>query len=180
MAKQFLADGVSGKMRSLPLDPQCYAKHSEIILRRAEDLKLRMYADASYGGEGGRPGVLTTLGRQAVGWYSRQQEVDSLSISEVEYIADCEGTKDAAWAQQFLVELGITTIPSLRIEPDLQLRLAESTQRAYPPAELIRQAEDQSDPKEEQSCRHPHQAPTDECSEWIESVMDEYLRASLN
>jgi len=79
MTNQFLADGVSGRMRSLPLDPQCYGKDSEIILRRTEDLKLRIYADTSYGGEGGRPqtGALTTLGRQAIGWYSRQQEVVS-------------------------------------------------------------------------------------------------------
>jgi len=51
----------------------------------------------------------------------------------VEYIAACEGTKDATWAQQFLVEVGITTILNLRIEPGLQLRLAESTQRAVIP-----------------------------------------------
>jgi len=62
---------------------------------------------------------------------------------------------------------------SIRIEPDLQLRLPEAAQRAvipYPPAEPIRQAEDQSDPREEQSCGRPHQAPTDEYSEWMESV----------
>jgi len=54
-----------------------------------------------------------TLGNQLVGWYSRRQEIVSLSITEVEYIADCEGAKDAAWMQQFLAELGITTRSTL-------------------------------------------------------------------
>jgi len=84
-------------------------------LKKADDLEIRMYADASYGGEESRSqsGVMMTLGNQLVRWYSRRQEIVSLSIMEAEYIADCEGVKDAAWMQQFLAELGITTRATL-------------------------------------------------------------------
>ena len=75
-----------------------------IILRKAKGLHLRIYVDISYGGEGARSqtGVLLTLGKQAIGWYSRRQDVVSLSITEAEYIADCKGAKDADWSQQLL------------------------------------------------------------------------------
>ena len=70
-----------------------------IILRKPHDLKLTAYADASYGGPKSRSqtGVLLTLGNQPIGWYSRRQDVIALSITEAEYIADCEGAKDLAW-----------------------------------------------------------------------------------
>ena len=45
------------------------------------------------------------LGNQLIGWYSRRQDIVSLSITEAEYIADCEGAQDAAWMSQFLAEI---------------------------------------------------------------------------
>jgi len=79
-----------------------------LILRKADDLKNRIYTDACYGGDEARSqaGVLMTLGNQLVGWYSRRQDVVSLS-------ADCKGAKDAACMQQFLEELGIVTTRTL-------------------------------------------------------------------
>jgi len=95
-------------------------KTEGIVLRKAEgqELEVNIYADASYGGEGSRSqtGVMITLGNQLIGLYTRRQEVVSLSITEAEYIADCEGAKDAAWIQQFLNELGITTNPILHTD----------------------------------------------------------------
>jgi len=90
-------------------------KFDGLHLKKADNLEIRIYVDASYGGEESRSqsGVMMTLGNQLIGWYSRRQEIASLSITEAEYIVDCEGAKDAAWMQQFLVELGITTRPTL-------------------------------------------------------------------
>ena len=81
-----------------------------IILRKPTSLDLRVYADAKYGGEKARSqtGVLTTLGDQPIGWYSRRQDIVSLSVTEAEYIATCEGAKDAAWGRQFLKEINVT------------------------------------------------------------------------
>ena len=86
-----------------------------IILRKPSNLNLVVYADASYGGEQSRSqsGALLTLGNQPVGWYSRRQDIVSLSETEAEYIADCEGGKDLAWGRQLLKEMGITTQPLL-------------------------------------------------------------------
>jgi len=62
------------------------------------DLSLKIYTDAAYGGEGsrGQTGALMCLGDQLVGWYSRRQDVVTLSVTEAEYIADCERAKDAS------------------------------------------------------------------------------------
>jgi len=116
--------GVLGYLRS--------TKHEGITLRKAADLHIRIYADVSYGGEGARSqtGVLTTLGNQAIGWYSRRQDVVSLSITEAEYIADCEGAKDAAWSQQFLAEIGITTTPSLYTDSEGAWGLSQTSKFA--------------------------------------------------
>lgn len=40
--------------------------------------------------------VMVTPGGQLIGWYSRRQDIVSLSITEAEYIADCGGAKDAS------------------------------------------------------------------------------------
>lgn len=76
-------------------------KADGLTLKKADDLEVRIYADAAYGGEGSRSqtGALITIGRQLIGWYSRRQDVASLSVTEAEYIADCEGAKDASWIQ---------------------------------------------------------------------------------
>ena len=82
-------------------------KQEGIILRKPSNLRLETYANASYGGPGSRSqtGVLITMGGQPVGWYSRRQDIVSLSITEAEYIACCEAAKDLAWGQQFCSEI---------------------------------------------------------------------------
>jgi len=76
--------------------------------RRDKDLRIRIYANASCRGEEAllQTGVLMTVRNQIVGWYSRRQDIVSLSVTEAEYIADCEGAKDAIWMSQFLMEIG--------------------------------------------------------------------------
>ena len=66
------------------------------------------------------------LGDQLVGWYSRRQDVVSLSVTEAEYIADCEGAKDASWAQQFLKELNILPTPTLITDSEGAYGLSKS------------------------------------------------------
>ena len=76
-----------------------YSSRQEgIILKKPSNLALEVYADVSYGGPESRSqtGVLTTLGGQPMGWYSRRQDIVSLSITEAEYIACCKGAKDLA------------------------------------------------------------------------------------
>jgi hypothetical protein len=93
-----------------------WTRHEGLILPKPISLELVVYADAPYGGEQGKSqtGVLITLGNNLVGWYSRRQDIVPLSITGGEYIANCEGAKDAAWAEQLLNELRISITLSLR------------------------------------------------------------------
>ena len=74
------------------------SRYEGIILKKPKELRIEAFADASYGGEESRSqsGVLLTLGKQPIGWYSRRQDIVTLSITEAEYLADCEGAKDIA------------------------------------------------------------------------------------
>jgi len=91
-----------------------------ITLCKADNLNLTIYTDAAYRGENShlQTGAIMCLGNQLVGWYSQRQDVVSLSVTEAEYIADCEGTKGPAWAQQFLSEIEISTLPTLRTDSE--------------------------------------------------------------
>ena len=68
---------------------------------------IKAYADASYGGEQAKSqsGNLVTLNGQTVMWSSRRQDITAQSITEAEYIACPEATKDIRWLQQLLEEL---------------------------------------------------------------------------
>lgn len=78
-----------------------------------ESLGVKIYADASYGGEEAKSqtGVIMTINHQLVLWYSRRQDTVSLSITEAEYIAASEGAKDAAWVRQLLQEWRLAVPP---------------------------------------------------------------------
>jgi len=93
-------------------------------------LSLEIYADASYGGEGAgsQTGALMTLGGQPVGWYSWRQDIIALSVTETEYIADCEGVKNAAWGEQFLKELHISLeLPILKTDSEEAYNLSQTS-----------------------------------------------------
>ena len=108
------------------------ARIEGIKLKKPNDLAIRIYADASYGGEEARSqtGVLITLGKHAVGWYSRRQDIISLLITKAEYIANCEGGKDAAWMAQFLQELGIVSKPALYTDSEGAYNLSKASKFA--------------------------------------------------
>lgn len=86
-----------------------------IISHKPTNTNLVAYADTLYGGEESRSqsGTLLTLGNQPMGWYSRRQDIVSLSSTEAECMPDCEASKDLLWARQFLKELGIAEKPTL-------------------------------------------------------------------
>jgi len=102
------------------------------------DLDVRIYADASYGGENARSQsrVLMTIGRQPVGWYSRRQDVVAISITEAEYIADCKGAKDAAWIRQFLSKLKINSKPTLVTDSEGAYNLSKTNPGSYAAAAI--------------------------------------------
>ena len=68
---------------------------------------IKAYADASYGGEQAKSqsGNMVTLSGQIVMWSSQRQDITAQSITEAEYIACSEATKDIQWLQQLLEEL---------------------------------------------------------------------------
>jgi hypothetical protein len=103
-----------------------------ITLRKAEDLQIRIYSDASYGAEGAQSqtGVLMTLEKQAIGWYSRRQDVVSLSITLAQYITDWEEAKDAGWMRQFVQELEIKSKPIPYTDSEGAYNLSKTSQFA--------------------------------------------------
>ena len=109
-----------------------WSRSEGIILKKPRHLELKVFADASYGGSEARSqsGVLITLREQPIGWYSRRQDVVSLSITEAEYIADCEGAKDLAWGRQFLKELRIEASqpPTLVTDSEGAYNLSKTSQ----------------------------------------------------
>jgi hypothetical protein len=77
-----------------------------------------------------------TVAGQPINWYSRRQDVVALSVTEAEYIAACEGAKDAAWIRQILPELGQQNItPTMRLDNEAAAKIPDvsisSTNEAY-------------------------------------------------
>ena len=80
------------------------SKEKGIIIKRVsggirmfqEKGVIKVYADASYGGEQAKSqsGNLVTLNGQIIMWSSRRQDITAQSITEAEYIACSEATKD--------------------------------------------------------------------------------------
>jgi len=68
------------------------------------------------------------LGNQPIGWNSQRQDVVALSITEAEYIADCEAAKDLSWASQFLKELDIEmSTPTLTTDSEGAYHLSKTS-----------------------------------------------------
>ena len=84
-----------------------------------ENITIKGYADASYGGEKAKSqsGSLVLLNKQAVIWTSRRQDTTAQSITEAEYIACSETTKDIRWMHQFLEEV-LEPIPTPMLYTD--------------------------------------------------------------
>jgi hypothetical protein len=77
-------------------------KHEGLLLRKPTKDKgpeVKIYINAAYGGEESKSqtGVIVTFGGQLINWYTRKQDIVTLSSLEAEYIAACEAVKDASW-----------------------------------------------------------------------------------
>ena len=93
-----------------------------LLIRKPPNLEVEIYADTSYGGEEAKSqsGAMMTIGKQPIGWWSQRQDIVALSITEAEYIADCEGVKDTAWIRQLLKEMKVTleSAPMLKTDSE--------------------------------------------------------------
>ena len=103
-------------------------EESIITPQEEKDVSIKLYADASYGGENSRSqsGSLVTLFGIPVIWSSRRQDVVSMSITEAEYIACSETAKDSQWISQFLRELGMNPQPILHTDNEAALKLTKT------------------------------------------------------
>jgi transposase InsO family protein len=87
-------------------------KKEGLLLRKPPNLDITIYADAAYGdtinhSAKSQSGAVATMGGELIDWWSRKQDIVTLSITEAEYIADCEGAKDAAALRQLTLEMGL-------------------------------------------------------------------------
>jgi hypothetical protein len=108
-------------------------KMEGIQINKPENLNVVIYADASYGDPinnlgKSQGGAMATVGGQLVNWWTRKQDVVSLSITEAEYIADYEGAKDAAAMRQLTSEMKIdTNTPILMTDSEGALNLSKTS-----------------------------------------------------
>ena len=94
-----------------------------------ENINIKGYADASYGGEKARSqsGSLVTLNKQAVIWTSRRQDTVAQSITEAEYIAYSETAKDLRWITQFLEEVSVPiSVPILYGDNEAAIKMTKA------------------------------------------------------
>ena len=77
---------------------------------KQSDLGLQGYVDADMAGDvddrKSSIGYVYTLGGTTISWVSKLQKKVTLSITEAEYVAVTEASKEMIWLQTFLEELG--------------------------------------------------------------------------
>jgi hypothetical protein len=102
-------------------------KLTGLRLQKYDHLEAEIATNASYPGEQakGTTDIIVRLGNQTIHWYTRRQQVTSLSNSESEYIAAAQGAKDASWTRQLLEEMKIRST----IEPIILLMDNDAAQK---------------------------------------------------
>jgi hypothetical protein len=85
------------------------------LVYRRTGAKLQGYIDADWGNcvndRRSYSGYAFILGNAAICWDAKKQRTVSLSSTESEYMAMCEGTKEAMYLRNFLGELGFERTP---------------------------------------------------------------------
>ena len=94
-----------------------------------QPLKLEVFTDASYISERttyrSHTGIIVLMNGCAVDWTSRRQARTTLSSTEAELIAMCEGAKDAVWLRNWCAEvLGYRPTIPLAVRCDNQAAIA--------------------------------------------------------
>ena len=88
-------------------------KEFGITYKASENFDPIGYCDADYAGDPDNrrstSGVIFTMCKGPVIWSSRRQPIVSLSTTEAEYIAACDGTKEAIWIKRFVSDIGHKT-----------------------------------------------------------------------
>ena len=73
------------------------------------DIVLRGYCDTHYAGDTNdrrsTTGYMFIVGSGAVSWNSKRQQTAARSTVEAEYTATSEGTKEAIWLRQLMVDV---------------------------------------------------------------------------
>lgn len=88
-----------------------------LTFKKGEDISLRGYVDADWGGDiqdrKSYTGYVFTIGGSIVSWEARKQRCVALSSTEAEYIALSEASKEAIHLRRLLVEFVPQTGPVL-------------------------------------------------------------------
>lgn len=93
----------------------------KMIVYKGEVTNVNIFTDADYGGDWesrrSTSGLIGFIGEGPIIWRSRLQRIVTLSTTEAELIAGCEGTMDARWLLKLFKELGIAKIkPTVYID----------------------------------------------------------------
>ena len=92
-----------------------------------------MYNNADFAGDvntrRSRPGVLSMHAGSAVSWMSKKQKCVVLSTTETEYVAACEGAKEAIWLHRLLSDITLVNFkcPTLYMDNANAIMLAKKS-----------------------------------------------------
>lgn len=108
------------------------AKYGLLYRATSSQEDLNVYSDADFAGDvttrRSRTGVLSIHAGGAVSWMSMKQKCVVLSTTEAEYVAACEGAKEAIWLHRLLSD--ITSVnsrcPTLYVDNASALKLAKN------------------------------------------------------
>ena len=104
------------------------------------NLEMRGFVDASYADNYGTPkdnrrsttGFVFMLGGAAISWSSKRQAVVACSTTESEYIAAYTATREAICLRRMLIELGETSVDTVKGEVQLEAPPAPSPRYVVP------------------------------------------------
>jgi len=101
-----------------------HTKHYSITYGFAENLNIRIYADADWGSDRNTrrstTGYVAMFNNGPVSWSSHKQTSIALSIMEAEFMALSDASREAIARIQFFDELGINVSPPLLLSDNQQ------------------------------------------------------------
>ena len=109
--KQILSWSRRGSLKSCEKYTQVLEKKLRyFLIYDGSDLKLKGYTDSSFQSDPDDSKLISeyvfTLYGGAVSWKNFKQQTIADSITETEYIATSEATKEAIWIKKFIIKFG--------------------------------------------------------------------------